>query len=411
MDNINDFCGLSPQLIIPTTFEECFTYEEQILYLKQLIEDSEGADLTEIEQRLSAVEASVATLNDEVAQINVDEINAQLQSINADLTELKNKSSAQADSITALQTTVTTQGTEISTVKRQVETQATAVTNLSNSLSTTNSNVTKNTNDIAANTANIASLNENLSGVSANVSRLNDELTETQTTLAGKQNTLTFDSTPTTGSNNPVTSDGISKALAGKQNTLTFDSTPTAGSTNPVTSDGIRTAIDEADGTSRVEWIETNIDEFKASLPDNVTVTTDIDTEFINADATSIVPNSIFKGAFTQTGVLISSDKRYLKIVLNVTDVTLSASSERSVSFNPSVFLPQRPFTYGAYYVTIRQEDGDFLFTNDVYTIKRAYDQLYCSSKCASAGTFQANGVTTCNIYFKLFPELPIELT
>lgn len=115
MDNINDFCGFSPQLVIPTTFEECFTYEEQILYLKQFIEESVGADLTEIGQRLSSVEASVTNLNNEVAEINVDDIKAQLQTINAELTQLKNKSSAQADSITALQTTVTNNKTATDT--------------------------------------------------------------------------------------------------------------------------------------------------------------------------------------------------------------------------------------------------------------------------------------------------------
>ena len=381
MDNINDFCGLSPQLIIPTTFEECFTYEEQILYLKQLIEEGGEADLTEIEQRLSAVEASVATLNDEVSQINVDEINSQLQSINADLTELKNKSSAQADSITALQSTVTTQGTEISTVKRQVETQATTVTNLSNSLSTTNSNVTKNTNDIAANTANIASLNENLSEVSANVSRLNDELTETQTTLAGKQNTLTF------------------------------DTTPTAGSTNPVTSDGIRTAIDEAGGASTVEWVETNIDDFTTSLPTNVTYTIDTTTDNINTRSTSLIPTDIIKGTFTRTGMFISSDKRYLKAVFNVTNITFGGMPNEHISYSSPIRAPQRPFTYYAYYVTIRQESSDFMYITNLYGSSRTYDKVYSSVRCEKGGTFQANSVTTCNIYIKLLPELPIDLT
>ena len=383
MDNINDFCGLSPQLVIPTTFEECFTYEEQILYLKQLIEESEGADLTEIEQRLSAVEASVANLNDEVAEINVDEIKAQLQTINAELTELKNTSSAQADSITALQSTVTTQGTEISTVKRQVETQATAVTNLSNSLSTTNNNVTTNTNDIATNTANIASLNGNLATVSGDVSRLNDELTETQTTLAGKQNTLTFDNTPTTGSNNPVTSDGI------------------------------RTAIDEASGggTSAVEWVETNIDQFIASLPVNVTYTEDIDADYINANANSLIPNDILKGTFTRTGVFISSDKRYLKFVFNVTDITLVGTAIKEFSHNSVMYTAQRPFIYNAYYVTIRDGGSKFLFTSTFKTAVRDYDNVYSSGMCSKGGHFNPDGTFTCNIYFKLMPELPIELT
>ena len=381
MDNINDFCGLSPQLVIPATFEECFTYEEQILYLRQLIEESGDADLTQIEQRLSAVEASVATLNDEVAQINVDEINAQLQSINADLTELKNKSSAQADTITDLQTTVTTQGTEISTVKRQVETQATAVTNLSNSLSTTNSNVATNTNNIATNTANIASLNENLSGVSANVSRLNDELTETQTTLAGKQNTLTFDSTPTAGSNNPVTSDGIRKA------------------------------IDEAGGSSRVEWVETNLDDFKASLPANVTYSTDLKANLINHDANSLIPTDMIRGTFTQTGMFISSDKRYLKVVLNVTNITDGSESAKEMSYTATPYHSKRLFTYSAYYVTITEESGDFMFTSSHYSIYRIPGAVYSQAGCSKNGFFNSNGVYTCNIYFKLIPELPIELT
>ena len=368
MDNINDFCGFSPQLVIPTTFEQCFTYEEQILYLKQLIEENEDADLTEIEQRLSAVEASVANLNNEVAEINVDEINAQLQSINAELTELKNKSSTQADSITALQTTVTTQGTEISAVKGQVETQATAVTNLSNSLSTTNNNVTTNTNNIATNTANIASLN--------------NELTETQTTLAGKQNTLTF------------------------------DTTPAAGSTNPVTSDGIRKAIDEAGGTSRVEWVETNMGNFLASLPDNVTYTTDITTlDNINSGSSSLIPTDILKGTFTQTGMFISSDKRYLKIVLNVTDVTINSKAYINGSYTAFIDQSDCPFTYCAHYITIKQEGSNFMFINYLYSINRTYLKMLSSTKSSKGGSFKADSVTTCNVYFKLMPELPIDLT
>ena len=96
-----------PQLVIPQTFEQCFTYEKQVLFLKNEIDKLKTqGDTSKIEQRLSAVEASVTNLNNEVAEINVDDIKAQLQTINAELTELKNKSSAQADSITALQTTV-----------------------------------------------------------------------------------------------------------------------------------------------------------------------------------------------------------------------------------------------------------------------------------------------------------------
>ena len=324
-----------PQLVIPQTFEQCFTYEEQILYLKQLIEENEDADLTEIEQRLSAVEASVANLNNEVAEINVDEINAQLQSINAELTELKNKSSTQADSITALQTAV-----------------------------------------------------------------------------AGKQNTLTFDNAPTAGSTNPVTSDGIRKALAGKQNTLTFDNTPTAGSNNPVTSDGIRTAIDEAGGgggTSRVEWVETNVDEFIASLPANVTYTTDVITNDINTNETSLIPNDFITGTFTRTGMFISSDKRYLKIVFDVTQPKYGSTPHDNVSHSVDIHDPMCQFTYSAFYLTLTGE-GYFMFTNTLYGISRNYDKVLSTGRCGQYGGLDPTESHTCTVYFKLIPELPIDL-
>ena len=293
-----------PQLVIPQTFEQCFTYEKQVLFLKNEIDKLKTqVDTSKIEQRLSAVEASVANLNNEVAEINVDEINAQLQSINAELTELKNKSSAQAESITALQTTV-----------------------------------------------------------------------------------------------------------AGKQNTLTFDSTPTAGSTNPVTSDGIRTAIDEAGGISNVEWVETNMDEFLASLPTNVTYTTDVDPRLINGGTAALVPNDMLKGTFTKTGMFISSDKRYLKVVLNVTNITVGEKTYRQISYIGRIKSSNRPFTYCAYYVTIREEGDGFMFINDLYSSQRNGSNVYFDATCSEVGVFNANGVFTCNVYFKLKPELPIDL-
>ena len=323
-----------PQLVIPQTFEQCFTYEKQVLFLKNEIDKLKTqVDTSKIEQRLAVVEANLAMLSSEVAEINVDEIKAQLQSINAELTELKNTSSAQADSITALQTTV-----------------------------------------------------------------------------AGKQNTLTFDSTPTAGSNNPVTSDGIRKALASKQNTLTFDSTPTAGSNNPVTSDGIRTAIDEAGGSSRVEWVETNFDAFLASLPDNVTYTRDIKLDDINNGTASLVSTDMLKGTFTRTGMFISSDKIYLKVVFNVTDVTITNKGYINNSHASFIDQPYCSFIYCAYYVTIKQEGSNFIYTNNLYGTARNYSSVYSTTKMGKGGNLNADGVVTCNVYFKLLPDLPIDL-
>ena len=293
-----------PQLVMPQTFEQCFTYEKQVLFLKNEIDKLKTqVDTSKIEQRLALVEANLAMLSSEVAEINVDEIKAQLQTINAELTELKNTSSAQADTITALQTTV-----------------------------------------------------------------------------------------------------------AGKQNALTFDSTPTAGSSNPVTSDGIRTAIDEAGGgTSTVEWVETNMDDFIASLPDNVTYTTDINTNDINGSTSALVPNNMIKGTFTRTGMFISSDKRYLKVVYNVTNITVHLSSP-DTTYTGHLKSIKCPFTYCAYYVTIREEGGNFTYINDFYSSKRSGANVYFDAVCSKVGDFNANGVFTCNVYFKLKPELPIDL-
>jgi predicted nucleic acid-binding Zn-ribbon protein len=224
------------QLVIPSTFEECFTYELQILYLKKLIDNIEpGGDYQEeidnINRKLVALQSEVTKLKNDVNNLNPDEVQRKLDAMQ----------------------------TEINGVKTSIQTITQNVTTLTG-------NVNNNTTDI-----------ETLTG----------EMTNVKNTLKNKQDKLTFDSTPTAGSNNPVTSDGIKRALdnidvgnvqeqldaieqeqteqntkisnnkreidsvkqdlAGKQNVLTFDATPTAGSNNPVTSDGIKKALDNVD--------------------------------------------------------------------------------------------------------------------------------------------------------------------
>ena len=224
------------QLVIPSTFEECFTYELQILYLKNLIDNIEpGGDYQEeidnINRKLVALQSEVAKLKSDVNNLNPDEVQRKLDAMQ----------------------------TEINGVKTSIQTITQNVTTLTG-------NVNTNTTDI-----------ETLTG----------EMTNVKNTLNNKQNVLTFDATPTAGSQNPVTSDGIKRAidnidvsnvqeqldaikleqaeqntkisdnkreidsvkvdLSGKQNVLTFDATPTAGSQNPVTSDGIKKAIDNID--------------------------------------------------------------------------------------------------------------------------------------------------------------------
>ena len=237
------------QLVIPSTFEECFTYELQILYLKNLIDNIEpGGDYQEeidnINRKLVTLQSEVTKLKNDVNNLNPDEVQRKLDAMQ----------------------------TEINGVKTSIQTITQNVTTLTG-------NVNTNTTDI-----------ETLTG----------EMTNVKNTLNNKQNVLTFDATPTSGSQNPVTSDGIKRALdnidvgnvqgqldaikqeqteqnnkissnkneidsvkedlAGKQNVLTFDATPTAGSQNPVTSDGIKRAIDNVD----VGNVQEQLDAIKA---------------------------------------------------------------------------------------------------------------------------------------------------
>ena len=224
------------QLVIPSTFEECFTYELQILYLKQLIDNIEpGGDYQE----------------------EIDNINRKLVTLQSEVTKLKND----------------VNNLNPDEVQRKLDAMQTEINGVKNSIQTITQNVTTLTGNVNANTTDIETLTSEMANV--------------KNTLNNKQNRLTFDATPTAGSQNPVTSDGIKKAidnvdvgnvqeqldaikaeqteqnnkissnkreidtvkgeLSGKQNVLTFDSTPTAGSQNPVTSDGIKRAIDNID--------------------------------------------------------------------------------------------------------------------------------------------------------------------
>ena len=252
------------QLVIRSTFEECFTYELQILYLKNLIDNIEpGGDYQEeidtINRKLVALQSEVTKLKSDVNNLNPDEVQRKLDAMQA----------------------------EINGVKTSIQTITQNVTTLTG-------NVNTNTTDI-----------ETLTG----------EMTNVKNTLNNKQNVLTFDATPTEGSQNPVTSDGIKRAidnidvsniqeqldaikseqteqntkisdnkreidsvkvdLAGKQNVLTFDATPTAGSNNPVTSDGIKKAIDNID----VGNVQEQLDAIKSEQTEQNTKISDNKTE------------------------------------------------------------------------------------------------------------------------------------
>ena len=251
------------QLVIPSTFEECFTYELQILYLKHLIDNIEpGGDYQEeidnINRKLVTLQSEVTKLKNDVNNLNPDEVQRKLDAMQ----------------------------TEINGVKTSIQTI----------------------------TQNVTTLTENVNTNTTDIETLTGEMTNVKNTLNNKQNVLTFDATPTAGSQNPVTSDGIKRAidnidvgnvqeqldaiereqteqnnkissnkteidsvkeeLAGKQNVLTFDATPTAGSNNPVTSDGIKRALDNIDVGNvqeQLDAIKTEQTEQNKKISDNKT--------------------------------------------------------------------------------------------------------------------------------------------
>lgn len=49
--------GFNPMLVIPRTFEECFTYAQQIAYIQKEIDELRDADITELTTRINQLAA------------------------------------------------------------------------------------------------------------------------------------------------------------------------------------------------------------------------------------------------------------------------------------------------------------------------------------------------------------------
>lgn len=307
------------QLVIPSTFEECFTYELQILYLKKLIDNIEpGGDYQEeidnINRKLVALQSEVTKLKNDVNNLNPDEVQRKLDAMQAEINGVK---------------------TSIQTITQ---------------------NVTTLTGDVNTNTTDI----ETLTG----------EMTNVKNTLKNKQNKLTFDATPTAGSQNPVTSDGIKRALdnvdvgnvqeqldtikaeqteqntkisnnkreidsvkqelSGKQNVLTFDATPTAGSNNPVTSDGIKRAIDNVDVGNvqeQLDAIKQEQTEQNKKISDNKTAVDSVKESVANQETDITTLQETTAGHTTEIEGLKTSKQNVLTF-----DATPTAGSQNPVT-------------------------------------------------------------------------------
>lgn len=93
----NEFLSIA-QMTIPETFEECLTYEMQILYLKRYIDEiAEGgipsADLSEIWE-------AIHTLEDEVEKIDPDKIEQEISDLKDKIESLENATVTVGETIT-----------------------------------------------------------------------------------------------------------------------------------------------------------------------------------------------------------------------------------------------------------------------------------------------------------------------
>ena len=221
-----------PQLVIPSTFEECLTYEMQILYLKKYIDDiaSGGipeADLSEIKAQIADLETRMDTVEGEIDALDPEKVQEQLDAFSQELTAMNKTLNGFQSQLTGLNDTVSGHTETIATLTRTQTSQGETITQHGEQL-------TSNTEAIESLETEYGSLAE----------KVNTQGTQIQ----GKQDKLTFDSTPTAGSNNPVTSDGIKKAIdagGGGGGSVILDDTVTQSSQNGVKSSGIYSFVHE----------------------------------------------------------------------------------------------------------------------------------------------------------------------
>ena len=221
-----------PQLVIPSTFEECLTYEMQILYLKKYIDDiaSGGipeADLSEIKAQIADLESRMDTVEGEIDALDPEKVQEQLDAFSQELTAMNETLNGFKTQLTGLNETVSGHTETIATLTRTQTEQGETITQHGEQL-------TSNT--------------EAIESLETEYGTLAEKVNTQETQILGKQDKLTFDSTPTAGSNNPVTSDGIKKAIdavGGGGGSVTLDDTVTQSSQNGVKSSGIYSFVHE----------------------------------------------------------------------------------------------------------------------------------------------------------------------
>ena len=92
------------QLVIPKSFEECVTYEKQILWLKSQIDTIAGGGDPEIintlKKGLEMVQSEVKKLEADISAIDVSAINESIEQINQEIANIKSSIDQKQDKLT-----------------------------------------------------------------------------------------------------------------------------------------------------------------------------------------------------------------------------------------------------------------------------------------------------------------------
>lgn len=278
----------NPRLIIPESFEQCFTYETQIAFLArwvgQLADQIGGGGSPELEaltQRVAALETSNANIENEIIIIKtaLTALQAEVKkkqdeltfdstptagsnnpvtsdgikkyvdehsgggggtTITIDPTPTEGSDNAVSsggtyDAIQAVQTVAQSAASTASEAQTAAETAQTAASNAQETAGAAQSAATS-----AASTAGAAQSAASEAQSAASAAQTAAEEADTKATAA------------------QTTANEALAGLEDKQDSLTFDSTPTAGSSNPVTSDGIKKYVDEHSGGGGTAVVKPN---------------------------------------------------------------------------------------------------------------------------------------------------------
>lgn len=264
----------NPRLIIPESFEQCFTYETQIAFLArwvgQLADQIGGGgspELKALTQRVAALEASDASIENEIIIIKTA------------LTTLQRAVNEKQDTLTFDETPTEGSSNPVTSggIKKYVDEHSGGGGGTTITIDPTPTEGSENAVSSGGTYDAIQSVKTAAESAASTASAAQSAAATAQSTASGAQTTAeaaqsaaeAAQSTASAAQSKATSADTraaaaqttANEALAGledKQNTLTFDSTPTAGSNNPVTSDGIKRYVDEHSGGGGTAVVKPN---------------------------------------------------------------------------------------------------------------------------------------------------------